>query len=227
MQLSRRTLFTGALAAVPAALVVTGASAPANAATATGAAAGAGADAGGLASTGRPVVQDIQRQLIARYGGPHGLPRGRHRRTMDGCDAPGADPRAAARARSRGGRRERLVRPSDPEHAAGERPAARPGSDRRRHLVRAPPPGRARRQHHLGRPGRRDVLGGAERSAPAVPALRRPPETGRADFSTWASLLSSNGDPDRAGTAVDCITTITPRGPPPSRPTDTASSAAI
>lgn len=36
------------------------------------------------------------------------------------------------------------------------------------------------------------------------------PETGRSDFQTWASLLVSTGDITRPGTAVDCITTITP-----------------
>ncbi|GAB3616829.1 hypothetical protein GCM10027416_13860 [Okibacterium endophyticum] len=34
--------------------------------------------------------------------------------------------------------------------------------------------------------------------------------TGNADFQTWASLLVSTGDTSRPGTAVDCITTITP-----------------
>jgi peptidoglycan hydrolase-like protein with peptidoglycan-binding domain len=36
------------------------------------------------------------------------------------------------------------------------------------------------------------------------------PVTGKADFVTWASLLTSTGDTSRPGTAVDCITTITP-----------------
>jgi peptidoglycan hydrolase-like protein with peptidoglycan-binding domain len=36
------------------------------------------------------------------------------------------------------------------------------------------------------------------------------PVTGEADFATWASLLTSTGDTTRPGTAVDCITTITP-----------------
>lgn len=35
--------------------------------------------------------------------------------------------------------------------------------------------------------------------------------TGRADFTTWAQLLVSTGDPDRPGTASDCITTVTPQ----------------
>jgi peptidoglycan hydrolase-like protein with peptidoglycan-binding domain len=33
---------------------------------------------------------------------------------------------------------------------------------------------------------------------------------GRGDYQTWASLLVSTGDPTRAGTACDCIDTITP-----------------
>lgn len=35
------------------------------------------------------------------------------------------------------------------------------------------------------------------------------PVTGEADFTTWASLLVSTGDPTRSGKAADCITTIT------------------
>ena len=35
------------------------------------------------------------------------------------------------------------------------------------------------------------------------------PVTGRADFATWCQLLVSTGDPDRPGTACDCVTTIT------------------
>jgi len=35
------------------------------------------------------------------------------------------------------------------------------------------------------------------------------PQTGGANFQTWASLLVSTGDPDRQGQAADCITTIT------------------
>jgi peptidoglycan hydrolase-like protein with peptidoglycan-binding domain len=33
---------------------------------------------------------------------------------------------------------------------------------------------------------------------------------GRGDYQTWASLLVSTGDPTRAGTACDCIDTVTP-----------------
>lgn len=36
------------------------------------------------------------------------------------------------------------------------------------------------------------------------------PSNGNVDFQTWASLLVSTGDTSRPGTAVDCITTITP-----------------
>ncbi len=36
------------------------------------------------------------------------------------------------------------------------------------------------------------------------------PVSGEADFQTWASLMVSTGDTDRPGTAVDCVTTITP-----------------
>jgi len=35
------------------------------------------------------------------------------------------------------------------------------------------------------------------------------PVTGAGDFATWCQLLVSNGDPDRPGTALDCVTTIT------------------
>ncbi|NED19321.1 DUF1906 domain-containing protein [Streptomyces sp. SID9913] len=38
----------------------------------------------------------------------------------------------------------------------------------------------------------------------------RLPRTGQGDYATWASLLVSTGDPTRAGTASDCVTTITP-----------------
>ncbi|MEU4209744.1 glycoside hydrolase domain-containing protein [Streptomyces sp. NPDC026206] len=36
------------------------------------------------------------------------------------------------------------------------------------------------------------------------------PLTGRGDFQTWASLLVSTGDNTRKGTALDCVTEITP-----------------
>ncbi|MEV4628145.1 glycoside hydrolase domain-containing protein [Micromonospora sp. NPDC049523] len=36
------------------------------------------------------------------------------------------------------------------------------------------------------------------------------PVNGQADFATWCQLLVSHGDQSRPGTAVDCITTITP-----------------
>ncbi|KAJ3272069.1 hypothetical protein HK104_004555 [Borealophlyctis nickersoniae] len=36
------------------------------------------------------------------------------------------------------------------------------------------------------------------------------PVTGAGDYQTWLSLLISTGDPDRRGTAVDCVTMITP-----------------
>lgn len=35
------------------------------------------------------------------------------------------------------------------------------------------------------------------------------PTTGKGDFQTWASLLVSTGDPNRRGTALDCVTEIT------------------
>jgi peptidoglycan hydrolase-like protein with peptidoglycan-binding domain len=35
------------------------------------------------------------------------------------------------------------------------------------------------------------------------------PGTGAGDYATWCQLLVSNGDADRPGTALDCITTIT------------------
>jgi peptidoglycan hydrolase-like protein with peptidoglycan-binding domain len=35
------------------------------------------------------------------------------------------------------------------------------------------------------------------------------PVTGAGDYATWCQLLVSNGDADRPGTALDCITTIT------------------
>ncbi len=36
------------------------------------------------------------------------------------------------------------------------------------------------------------------------------PPNGEGDFATWAQLLVSTGDPNRPGTAADCITTVTP-----------------
>ncbi|MEV7186131.1 glycoside hydrolase domain-containing protein [Kitasatospora sp. NPDC093102] len=36
------------------------------------------------------------------------------------------------------------------------------------------------------------------------------PESGQGDYQTWASLLVSTGDPNRQGTALDCVTQITP-----------------
>ncbi|WP_026449422.1 glycoside hydrolase domain-containing protein [Actinopolyspora mortivallis] len=35
-------------------------------------------------------------------------------------------------------------------------------------------------------------------------------DTGRGDYNTWCQLLVSTGNPDRPGTAADCVTTITP-----------------
>ncbi|WP_062428268.1 glycoside hydrolase domain-containing protein [Herbidospora daliensis] len=35
------------------------------------------------------------------------------------------------------------------------------------------------------------------------------PVTGTADYATWCQLLVSTGDPDRPGTAADCVTTVT------------------
>ncbi|MGW4211534.1 glycoside hydrolase domain-containing protein [Lentzea sp. NPDC004789] len=49
--------------------------------------------------------------------------------------------------------------------------------------------------------------------AGAVQAFQRfvvLPETGQGDFQTWASLLVSTGDETRRGTALDCVTQITP-----------------
>ncbi|WP_189170668.1 glycoside hydrolase domain-containing protein [Pilimelia anulata] len=51
--------------------------------------------------------------------------------------------------------------------------------------------------------------------AEAVGALKRfqefsaLPASGRGDYPTWAQLLASNGDPERAGTATDGIATVT------------------
>jgi peptidoglycan hydrolase-like protein with peptidoglycan-binding domain len=36
------------------------------------------------------------------------------------------------------------------------------------------------------------------------------PQTGKGDYQTWSSLLVSTGDPDRAGTAADCASEVTP-----------------
>ena len=36
------------------------------------------------------------------------------------------------------------------------------------------------------------------------------PQSGTANLQTWASLLVSTGDPDRAGTGADCVATLTP-----------------
>lgn len=35
------------------------------------------------------------------------------------------------------------------------------------------------------------------------------PVTGRGDYQTWSSLLVSNGDPERRGTACDCVSEVT------------------
>lgn len=43
----------------------------------------------------------------------------------------------------------------------------------------------------------------------AFQAFAKLPITNRGDFQTWASLLVSTGDPDRPGTASDCVTEIT------------------
>lgn len=49
-----------------------------------------------------------------------------------------------------------------------------------------------------------------EEAVAAFQSFTKLPQTGKGDYQTWASLLVSTGDPTRKGTALDCVSTITP-----------------
>ncbi|MBT3151503.1 DUF1906 domain-containing protein [Streptomyces sp. CHD11] len=64
--------------------------------------------------------------------------------------------------------------------------------------------------NHRGVPLTASFTGAVQSAVSAFQQFTRLPVTGRGDYPTWASLLVSTGDPNRAGTASDCVTTITP-----------------
>jgi peptidoglycan hydrolase-like protein with peptidoglycan-binding domain len=203
VNLPRRTILASALAAIPAAAVaVTGTATPALATTSR-----IGAD--GLASTGRPVVQQIQRQLIARYGGRSGFPAvttdglwtpQNHRALIHGLQLELGLSEAIAN-----GNFGKTTRATLKERVGELAVGATDTTTWFVHLLQAAlvvnttwdgpfdgtySPDQARRTIDIQR----------------MFAL---PETGRSDFGTWSVLFASDGDTSRSGSAADGITTIT------------------
>jgi peptidoglycan hydrolase-like protein with peptidoglycan-binding domain len=203
MNLSRRTVLAGALAAVPTAMLAAGSVEAANASDAPATAA-----AGGLAHRGRPVVQEIQRQLAARYGSRTGFPavatdgvwsREAHTALTHALQLEMGIPEESANGFF--GPLTRSTLQAQPELAVGSVDT----SGYLVHLLQAslvvmstwdgPVDGRFSTEQGVR-------LAQFQRTV----AL---PETGRGDYRTWAALLASNGDPTRPGTAADGITVIT------------------
>ncbi|WP_317230167.1 glycoside hydrolase domain-containing protein [Clavibacter sp. MX14-G9D] len=190
MEPSRRAVLTGALAVAPAVLLTAG---PAHAAA---------------AAVGRPVVQDVQRQLATRYGARPGFPSV----NTDGRWT-GDTQRALIHAlQLEVGLAETVANGSfGPLTRAKlkELPDLVEGSVDTTgflgHLLQAalvamttwdgPVDGRFSSAQAARLRAFQDSVGLAR--------------TGRGDFATWSSLLASNGDPTRPGTAADGIAVIT------------------
>ena len=210
MDISRRTVLAGALAAVPVALLAAGAVDPAVADPLDPSEGGTG-----LASTGRPVVQQIQRALVERYGSRSGFPA------------------VVADGRYRGDTQQAIIHALQLEIGLADDVANGSFGPLTRSTLKATPAavglavgaadGQAATDSWLGHllqaavvvnttwDGPFDGAFSAEQATRVAQFQRSValPETGAADFPTWASLLSSTGDTDRPGTAVDCITVIT------------------
>ncbi|OUE24308.1 glycoside hydrolase domain-containing protein [Clavibacter michiganensis] len=202
--LSRRSVLGGALAAVPVALVAAG---PAHADEATTPAPPIPETP--LASNGRPVVRDIQEQLVARYGARTGFPAV----TTDGVWTGDAHKALIHALQLEMGIDEAtangafgpLTRTTLQEQATLQVGSA----DTTGYLV------------HLLQAslvvmstwdGPVDGRFSAEQGTRLAQFQRTValPETGVGDYRTWAALLASNGDPTRPGAAIDGITVITP-----------------
>jgi len=203
MNLSRRSVLGGALAAVPVALVAAGPAHADEAAPATPAPTGAA-----LASNGRAVVRDIQQQLIARYGARPGFPTV----VTDGVWT--------------GDAHKALIHALQLEIGIAETTANGVFGPLTRSTLQKQPTltvGSADTTGYLGHllqaslvvmstwDGPVDGRFTAEQSTRLAQFQRTValPENGQADYRTWAALLASNGDPTRPGKAVDGITVIT------------------
>ncbi|KZC96233.1 MULTISPECIES: glycoside hydrolase domain-containing protein [Clavibacter] len=202
MNLSRRSVLGGALAAVPVALIAAG---PAHADEATPAAPPT-TDAP-LASTGRPVVRDIQQKLAARYGTRAGFPAV----TTDGVWT--ADAHKA------------LIHALQLEIGIAEETANGAFGPLTRATLRKQPTltvGSVDTTGYLVHLLQASLVvmstwdGPVDGTFSAQQAKRLSqfqrtvalPETGIGDFRTFAALLASNGDSTRPGQAVDGITVI-------------------
>jgi len=202
MNLSRRSVLGGALAAVPVALVAAGPAHADEAAPATPAPTGAA-----LASNGRAVVRDIQQQLIARYGARPGFPTV----VTDGVWT--------------GDAHKALIHALQLEIGIAETTANGAFGPLTRATLQKqslPTVGSADTTGYLGHllqaalvvmstwDGPVDGRFSAEQSKRLAQFQRTValPENGQADYRTWAALLASNGDATRPGKAVDGITVI-------------------
>jgi peptidoglycan hydrolase-like protein with peptidoglycan-binding domain len=201
--LSRRSVLGGALAAVPVALVAAG---PAHADEATTPA--TPIPEVPLASNGRPVVRDIQKQLVARYGARTGFPAV----TTDGVWT-GDSHKALIHALQ-------LEMGIDEATANGVfGPLTRTTLQKQATLTVGSADTTGYLVHLLQASlvvmstwdGPVDGTFSAEQGVRLSQFQRTValPETGRGDYRTWAALLASNGDPTRPGNAADGITVIT------------------
>ncbi len=201
--LSRRSVLGGALAAVPVALVAAG---PAHADEATTPA--APIPEVPLASNGRPVVRDIQEQLVARYGARTGFPAV----TTDGVWT-GDSHKALIHALQ-------LEMGIDEATANGVMgPLTRTTLQKQATLTVGSADTTGYLVHLLQASlvvmstwdGPVDGTFSAEQGV-RISQFQRTvalPETGLGDYRTCAALLASNGDPTRPGNAADGITVIT------------------
>jgi peptidoglycan hydrolase-like protein with peptidoglycan-binding domain len=203
MNLSRRSVLGGALAAVPITLLAAG---PAHADENAPAAPATPATAP-LASNGRPIVREIQQQLNARYGSRPGFPAV----TTDGVWT--GDAHTA------------LIHALQLEIGIAEETANGVFGPLTRSTLQEQPSlvvGAADTTGYLGHllqaslvvmstwDGPVDGRFSSEQGTRLAQFQRTValPETGVGDHRTWAALLASNGDPTRPGAAADCITVI-------------------
>jgi peptidoglycan hydrolase-like protein with peptidoglycan-binding domain len=204
MNLSRRSVLGGALAAVPVALVAAGPAHADEAAPTTPAPSGAA-----LASNGRAVVRDIQQKLVARYGTRTGFPAV----VTDGVWT--------------GDAHKALIHALQLEIGIDEATANGVFGPLTRSTLQKQPTltvGSADTTGYLGHllqaslvvmstwDGPVDGRFSAAQSTRLAQFQRTValPENGQADYRTWAALLASNGDPTRPGKAADGITVFTP-----------------
>ncbi|OUE30636.1 putative peptidoglycan binding domain protein [Clavibacter michiganensis] len=203
MNLSRRSVLGGALAAVPVALVAAGPAHADEAAPTAPPATGAA-----LASNGRAVVRDIQQKLAARYGTRAGFPAV----TTDGLWT--------------GDAHKALIHALQLEIGIAEETANGVFGPLTRAALQKQPTlvvGSADTTGYLGHLLQASLVVMSTWDGPVdgrfsseqgkrLSQFQRTvalPETGIGDYRTWAALLASNGDPTRPGKAVDGITVIT------------------